>query len=120
MVDILNGTGSLRLSRRNAIKAMCFECSDFSRKEVRNCELTNCKLYPYRTGKGKQDPEARKRAIWDDCLECMGTQAYLVWNCPDGDCPLHPFRMSRADFPVEPDQMEDIKEMTVEPETETA
>lgn len=33
-----------------AIRANCLECSGGSRKQVRNCEIKNCKLWPYRMG----------------------------------------------------------------------
>jgi hypothetical protein len=39
------------------INQNCFECSGFSRKEVRFCTITDCKVYPYRLGK---DPNPSK------------------------------------------------------------
>jgi len=35
-------------SLRFAINARCFDCSGFERKEVTNCEMTNCPLYRHR------------------------------------------------------------------------
>lgn len=32
------------------IRAHCLECSGGSRKQVHNCEITNCRLWPYRKG----------------------------------------------------------------------
>lgn len=32
------------------IRAHCLECSGGSRKQVQNCEITNCRLWPYRKG----------------------------------------------------------------------
>jgi hypothetical protein len=34
-----------------AIRAKCLECSNYHPKEVRNCEITDCPIYPYRFGK---------------------------------------------------------------------
>lgn len=31
-----------------AIRANCLECSGGNKREVRNCKITYCKLYPYR------------------------------------------------------------------------
>lgn len=32
------------------IRAHCLECSGGSRKEVRNCKINYCQLWPYRMG----------------------------------------------------------------------
>lgn len=34
-----------------AIRAHCIECSGGAKKEVRECPIENCPLYPYRMGK---------------------------------------------------------------------
>lgn len=34
-----------------SIRAHCLECSGQSPKEVKECTITNCALYPYRLGK---------------------------------------------------------------------
>lgn len=41
-----------------AIRANCLECSGGSRKQVRNCEIKHCKLWPYRMG--EKNPQKRK------------------------------------------------------------
>lgn len=33
-----------------AIRKKCLDCSGFSRKEVRECVLIDCPLYPFRMG----------------------------------------------------------------------
>lgn len=38
-----------------AIRANCMECSGGSKKEVRYCKITYCKLYPYRCDMRKKD-----------------------------------------------------------------
>lgn len=34
-----------------AIRAHCIECSGGQKKEVRECPIENCSLFPYRMGK---------------------------------------------------------------------
>ena len=38
------------LTRSAAIKEFCLDCSGGSRTERRDCNVTTCPLYPYRTG----------------------------------------------------------------------
>lgn len=38
------------LPARKAIKEHCLGCCGWSRIEVRDCEITSCPLWPYRTG----------------------------------------------------------------------
>ena len=40
------------------IRAHCLECSGGSRKQVHNCEITQCRLWPYR--KDEKKPQKRK------------------------------------------------------------
>lgn len=85
-----------RLNRREAIRARCLDCSGFSAREVRECPVKDCSLYPYRLPKGKQDAKARDKAIRDYCRECMNGQKKEVVLCPSKDCPLHPYRHTKA------------------------
>jgi hypothetical protein len=85
-----------RLNRREAIRARCLDCSGFSAKEVRECPLSDCPLYPYRFSAGKQDPKKRDKAIRTYCRECMNGQRVEVYGCPSGDCPLFPYRHTGA------------------------
>lgn len=39
------------LTRAKAIRAKCLDCSCGSQKEVRECVIPDCPLYPYRMGK---------------------------------------------------------------------
>ena len=43
------------------IRANCLECSGGSRKQVRNCEIKDCKLWPYRMGEEKQPKRKGKK-----------------------------------------------------------
>lgn len=81
-----------RLNRREAIRARCLDCSGFSAKEVRECPLSGCPLYPYRLTTRKQDPKKRDKAIRKYCRDCMNGQRAEVYGCPSGDCPLFIYR----------------------------
>lgn len=39
-----------KLTRKQAIKQKCLDCSAYDRKEVKNCEFKECPLYRYRLG----------------------------------------------------------------------
>ena len=41
----------MQLTPVKAIKKHCLECSGNSKKELRECVINNCPLYPYRMGK---------------------------------------------------------------------
>ncbi len=43
-----------------AIRAKCLECSNYQPKEVRNCLILDCPLYPYRLGKNPNRKGIRK------------------------------------------------------------
>jgi len=90
------GAQAKKLNRRRAIRARCYDCSGFNRAEIRECPITDCKLYPYRMATGRQDPKARDRAIRVYCLWCMNGQRKEVSLCPSSDCPLYPYRQTPA------------------------
>lgn len=96
-----NGPKVVDLNRRKAIRERCLNCSCWILDEVRNCDFTDCQLYPYRSGKGKQDPKARARAIREYCLWCMYGQHIEVVKCVSRECPLFPYRLSGVDRSVE-------------------
>ena len=39
-----------------AIHAKCLDCSGGSRKEVHNCKLRDCSLWPHRKGEPREKP----------------------------------------------------------------
>lgn len=43
-----------------AIHKHCFACSGNNRKEVENCRVTYCYLYPYRSSRSTKLPTATK------------------------------------------------------------
>lgn len=51
------------------IRAHCLECSGGSRKQVHNCEVTNCRLWPYRKGESRK--AAGKRIAAGDVYRQM-------------------------------------------------
>lgn len=40
----------MKLTPLRAIKKHCLECSGYEKKQVRECEITDCVLYLYRQG----------------------------------------------------------------------
>lgn len=87
------------MNRRTAIRRRCIECSAGNLAEVRDCTHTDCHLFPYRSGQGKQAPVARDKAIRSYCLWC-NVSRHEVILCPVTDCPLYPFRKSEVDRPT--------------------
>ena len=86
-----------RFNRRKAIRKRCLDCSAGSYNEVTNCDFSNCPLYPFRSGKGKQDAKARSKAIRAHCLWCSVDQPGEVWKCHLYDCTLWPYRKTRME-----------------------
>jgi hypothetical protein len=87
-----NGPKPVSLNRRRAIRERCLNCSGWFFKEVTECGFSDCQLYPFRTGQGRQNPKARNKAIRQYCLWCMNGQRSGVANCQSFDCPLFPYR----------------------------
>jgi hypothetical protein len=90
-----DGLKVANLNRRKAIKARCLDCSGWSFDEVKDCSFQDCPLYPFRLGKGPQNPKERIRAIKDYCLWCMAGQKPEVAKCVSGHCPLFAFRKGK-------------------------
>jgi hypothetical protein len=44
------------VTRAKAIRAKCLDCSNHRFKEVRLCPVIDCPLWPYRHGRGYEDP----------------------------------------------------------------
>jgi len=88
-------TAPVPLNRRKAIRLRCWDCSGFEYNEVSGCDRTDCELYPYRMGTGKQNAKARNKAIRFYCVDnCMLGQVGEVTQCTSRDlCPLYIFRV---------------------------
>ena len=91
------------LNRRRAIRERCLNCSGWFPSEVANCNFSDCQLYPFRTGRGKQNPKARAEAIRSYCLWCMAGQRSEVAKCVSKTCPLFAYRMHGVDRDTEID-----------------
>lgn len=85
------------LNRRRAIRLRCWDCSGFNYAEVSRCQFDDCPLFPFRSGKGRQDAKDRNKAIHSYCLWCCADQPSEVLKCPALDCPLWSFRKGRID-----------------------
>jgi hypothetical protein len=103
LIAAREGWKVVNLSRRRAIREKCLNCTGWIPKEVRYCEDDACPLHPYRSGKGKQDPDLRNAAIRSMCSECMVDQPEEVRLCPSKDCSLYAFRLGRIDRSTEID-----------------
>ena len=60
-----------------AIRAKCRECSNFSDKEIRDCEITHCALWEYRSGKrkGRNLSDAQRKAIGERLQKARASNA---------------------------------------------
>ncbi len=96
-----NGHQVIDLNRRKAIQERCLNCAAWSYKEATDCIFENCLLYPFRSGRGKQDAGERARAIRCYCLWCVNDQPGDVSKCTSQDCSLYPYRKSRTDRSAE-------------------
>lgn len=56
------------LTPLRAIRTKCIDCSAGSMKEVRECVMLDCPLYPYRLGKS---PNRKPRILTDDEREAL-------------------------------------------------
>ena len=99
-IQTKNGAAIVDLNRRKAVKHQCLNCSGWEYAGVRDCHSEDCPLWEYRTGKGKQDANARSKAIREYCLWCMNGQLMEVARCHIRTCALHPYRQTKVDMPV--------------------
>jgi hypothetical protein len=81
------------MSPLKAIRSRCLMCLETSR-EVANCQIPGCEIYPWRLGKGgpKGGPRRKRKAIRDYCVWCSGGNTKEPANCQSTSCPLWPFR----------------------------
>jgi len=107
------GNKIVNLNRRKAIRERCLNCSGWVLKEVSNCDFVDCSLYPFRSGKGKQNPKTREKAIRSFCRWCMCGQRSEVTKCVSNDCPLFPFRQNGIGSPSKMESL--LKKDHIEP-----
>ena len=96
-IQTKDGFKTVDLNRRRAIRERCLNCSAWSPKEVTECAFTDCQLYPFRSGQGKQNAKARSEAIRAYCSWCMG--GHRPSSCVVTYCPLFCYRQSRTERP---------------------
>lgn len=101
LIMVKNGKRVVDLNRRKAIRERCLNCSAWFYPGVTNCTFTDCALYPFRSGRGKQNAKARAKAIRKYCLCCMGGQAAEVTKCTSKDCSLFSYRQTKMDRTTE-------------------
>jgi hypothetical protein len=94
------------MNRRMAIRLKCMNCSAWIPKDVRNCVFAGCHLFPFRTGRGKQNAKGRYKAIRLYCLWCMNGQRKEIRLCPSADCPLFSYRLGSIDRPSKINSMQ--------------
>jgi hypothetical protein len=81
-----------------SIRRKCLDCSGGSYSEVRDCQIVDCELHPYRFGKRPPPGTAARtpvKAMRAYCLSCCRGQAKEVRLCPCDDCELHPYRFGK-------------------------
>lgn len=59
-----------RLTPIKAIRAKCLECCCGQAKEVRECEIKKCALYPYRMGHRPKDEEIHAGVLEEEKSVC--------------------------------------------------
>jgi hypothetical protein len=63
------------MKRRTALKAIrakCIDCSCYQPTEVKECPVTTCALWPFRMGRGYEDPSKPR-----DSVACEGDAAHV-------------------------------------------
>jgi len=85
------------MNRRKSIRIKCKDCSGNSCTEITNCEFTDCPLYPFRSGQGKQNAKDRSKAIREFCLWCCNNQLSEVSKCPAHNCTLWSYRKCKKE-----------------------
>ena len=103
LIEGKSGKKVVNLNRRRAVRERCLNCSEWSTREVTECVFGDCPLYPFRSGKGKQNAKARSRAIQIYCLWCTRDSRPEKSNCPSKGCPLFPYRKGRTDQSIKLD-----------------
>lgn len=108
MAILIRHSGPDPTTRCRAIRARCLNCKGWENTPVRECEITDCNLWPYRLGKspnrqksartrGQNGIKIPSRAIADHCLACSGNSVSERRQCPATECPLWAFRNGRKE-----------------------
>jgi hypothetical protein len=101
-ISTKKGLKVVELTIKKGIREKCLNCCNWSPKEVKQCDRTNCHLYPYRMAQNPEDTKDRRKAVRRYCLSfCMEDQITEVKLCTCKDCSLYPYRMAKLDRSVE-------------------
>lgn len=77
----------IKLNVRRAIKERCFNCSGWSKADVRACTHSDCPLYPFRLGTTKEiTSRMRNHAVSQYCQWCFNGSR--ISQCSAENCPL--------------------------------
>ena len=95
----------VELNRRKAIREKCLNCVGWSTKDIKKCDMTDCHLYKFRTGQGKQDSKLRAKTIRKFCLWCMCGRPNEVAKCTAPDCPLFAYKKTTIDKSIKIDSI---------------
>lgn len=81
------------------IRSRCLDCSAGSVKEVRDCKITDCPLYPFRLGvKPRKSDITPLQAIKLKCRDCCCGSRKEVKICDTADCPIHRYRLGNPNM----------------------
>lgn len=72
-----------------SIRARCMDCVAGYHGEIRNCDIDDCPLWPYRMG---EKPRSCLKVIRAKCIWCCEGHIREATLCPAEGCPLHPYR----------------------------
>ena len=95
-----NGKKVVVLNRRRAIREKCLNCTCWASHAIGMCPFSDCPLYLFRSGLGKQDSKSRREAIREYCVWCTNRQPGMVSKCTSRTCSLFAYRKTRLDWSV--------------------
>lgn len=74
------------------IREKCRQCSPEGTKQIRECSIPDCSLYPYRMGKRPKGFSPPLKAIRKKCLWCCNGSNDEIKHCQVPGCSLWPYR----------------------------
>jgi hypothetical protein len=77
-----------------SIRLKCLDCATTS-DSAKNCEFTECSLYPLRFGKNVARGTSRLKAIRKKCIWCMNDMRKEIALCTSLSCILYQFRFGK-------------------------
>lgn len=77
---------------QQSVRAHCLWCMGGSSALVRDCQATECQLYPFRGPQQEEEQRVYLRAVRRFCLCCTVGDRAAVRSCPSKECALHRYR----------------------------